>query len=176
MVVKVHYYYCQCLPLYLLIFLYAFSCSYIRCLFMNVIFPSCVGPFIMYSDLLCFLFRLFLSLPCLIRILVPQHSFCFHLHAIFFSLTFSQCVLSSKENLCEQHNDGSSFLFSQPSYVFWLEYLVYWCLKLLLIGTNIAILLPVFWLLLQFFSVLSFISRLTCGLIIFFSVTFGLSP
>ena len=118
----------------------------------------------------------FLSLPCLIRILVPQHSFCFHLHAIFFSLTFSQCVLSSKENLCEQHNDGSSFLFSQPSYVFWLEHLVYWCLKLLLIGTNIAILLPVFWLLLQFFSVLSFISRLTCGLIIFFSVTFGLSP
>ena len=133
-VVKVPYYYCQCLPLYLLIFLYAFNCSYIRCLCLWMLYSLLVLDLLSYTmTFFVFCLDIFLSLPCLIRILVPQHSFCFHLHAIFFSLTFSQCVLSSKENFCEQHNDGSSFLFSQPSYVFWLEHLVYWCLKLLLI-------------------------------------------
>ena len=92
---------------------------------------------------------------------VLLHSFLISICMKHFShpFTFSLCIsLALKWVSGNQH----CFLSNHLTHIFWLEHLVYWHLKWLLIG--VCLLPLVFWLFLQFFSVpFSFFSFFLCG-------------
>ena len=103
-----------------------------------------------------------------------SHLFPFAWNIFFHYLTFSMHEsLALKWVSYKQHIDGSWVLFflsNQPPYVFWLEHVVHWHLKSLLIGMYLVPFCYLFYG--CFYSSLFFSSSVhffPCGLVIFFS-------
>lgn len=113
-------YYFQYLPVKSVCIFFVYLCTHIECINIYQCYMLLLDLPLYHYVMHFFVFScglLFLNLFCLICVLWPQLSFCFHFHVISFFHFSTFC-------LCMFRSEMSSFLCIQSLYVFSLKYLV----------------------------------------------------